>query len=70
MRSFSTERFGLRGHMGSIFSKRVRNSGPTDQGKVRKMMEVGRQTSVSGIYECEIDRKRYGSILDRAKRQT
>ena len=36
MRSFSIEHFGKRGHMGSIFSKRVRNLGPTEYRKVRK----------------------------------
>ena len=54
MRSFSTERIGLRGHMGSTFSKRVRNFGtqicPKIVPKRRKWVRTGRQATIFTIY--------------------
>ena len=57
------EHFGLRGRRGSIFSKRVRNWGPTDDPKVQKTKKSGGQGTTWGICQGRMDARRYRTTL-------
>ena len=72
MRSFSIEHFGKRGHMGSTFSKRVRNFG--FRPSAEKSGNCGNRTSARGIGHLLVQNplqevQEYFGHKEKAKRQ-